>query len=307
LARLQAHVARLRAAGLPVFQAAHPAARGTPTASGTFMLPTLIELGGLDGFAHLAEEVFGPVLHVVCWRRAELGDLIERINATGYALTHGIHTRIDETVTFILGRVHAGNVYVNRNMIGAVVGVQPFGGSGLSGTGPKAGGPLYLRRLVRTATPVRFPPDMRRVLPGATGETNEIQFRPRGAIACLAEDERGLRAQAKAAQAVGNTVVMMRSHLTLGMRHGLDPARLQLVDTLDFAEVDAVLANLPVERMAQLRTQVAAGEGHIVPVITPDRDGNYDAARLVVERTVTINTAAAGGNARLIATAAEER
>ena len=106
---------------------------------------------------------------------------------------------------------------------------------------------------------------------------------------------------------MGNTVVMMRSHLTLGMRHGLDPARLQLVDTLDFAEVDAVLANLPVERMAQLKTQVAAGEGHIVPVITPDRDGNYDAARLVVERTVTINTAAAGGNVRLIATAAEER
>jgi delta 1-pyrroline-5-carboxylate dehydrogenase len=109
-------------------------------------------VGGIDGLHSLKREVFGPVLHVVHWHRDELPALIDAINATGYALTHGIHTRIDETVESILAGIRAGNVYVNRNIIGAVVGVQPFGGHRLSGTGPKAGGPLYLRRLVRGTT-----------------------------------------------------------------------------------------------------------------------------------------------------------
>jgi RHH-type proline utilization regulon transcriptional repressor/proline dehydrogenase/delta 1-pyrroline-5-carboxylate dehydrogenase len=96
--------------------------------------------------ADLAEEVFGPVLHVVRYKAAELEHLLDAIEATGYGLTLGIHTRIDATAERIADRLAVGNVYVNRNMIGAVVGVQPFGGSGLSGTGPKAGGPDYLRR-----------------------------------------------------------------------------------------------------------------------------------------------------------------
>jgi RHH-type proline utilization regulon transcriptional repressor/proline dehydrogenase/delta 1-pyrroline-5-carboxylate dehydrogenase len=91
--------------------------------------------------------VFGPVLHVLRYPRAGLGQLVDAINATGYALTFGLHTRIDETIAAVTDRIAAGNIYVNRNIIGAVVGVQPFGGNGLSGTGPKAGGPLYLRRL----------------------------------------------------------------------------------------------------------------------------------------------------------------
>src|SRR5204863_3813515 len=91
------------------------------------------------------------VLHALRWRRDELSRLVDAIDATGYGLTHGIHTRIDETVAAIVGRVRAGNIYVNRNIIGAVVGVQPFGGRGLSGTGPKAGGPLYIGRLVQRA------------------------------------------------------------------------------------------------------------------------------------------------------------
>ncbi len=306
LARAQEHVGRLRAAGLRVVSAAHHVQAAGDGASGSFMPPALIDLGGLEGFAHLQQEVFGPVLHVVRWRRDELPELIERINATGYALTHGIHTRIDETVGVILERIHAGNVYVNRNMIGAVVGVQPFGGHGLSGTGPKAGGLLYLRRLVRVRTPPRFPPDMRQSLPGPTGESNEIEYRACGRVACLADDERMLRAQARAAQSVGNTVVMVRSHISLGIRHGLDAARLQLVDAIDWAGIDAVLLQLPPERAAQVRVQLAGTGGKIIPVIQPDADGNYDTARLVVERTVTINTAAAGGNARLLALAADE-
>ncbi|MEJ2434564.1 MAG: aldehyde dehydrogenase family protein, partial [Pseudolabrys sp.] len=95
----------------------------------------------------LTEEVFGPVLHAVRWRSGELDRLIDDIAGNGTALTLGIHTRIDATVAHIVGRLSHGNIYVNRNMIGAVVGSQPFGGSGLSGTGPKAGGPDYLHRL----------------------------------------------------------------------------------------------------------------------------------------------------------------
>jgi RHH-type proline utilization regulon transcriptional repressor/proline dehydrogenase/delta 1-pyrroline-5-carboxylate dehydrogenase len=88
------------------------------------------------------------VLHVVRYRRNDLDKLVSQINAAGYGLTLGVHTRIDETIAQVTGSAHVGNLYVNRNMVGAVVGVQPFGGEGLSGTGPKAGGPLYLYRLL---------------------------------------------------------------------------------------------------------------------------------------------------------------
>ena len=97
--------------------------------------------------------MFGPVLHVLRFKRERLDALIDAINAAGYGLTFGLHTRIDETIARVVERIEAGNIYVNRNMIGATVGVQPFGGSGLSGTGPKAGGPLYLPRLVAEPPP----------------------------------------------------------------------------------------------------------------------------------------------------------
>jgi RHH-type proline utilization regulon transcriptional repressor/proline dehydrogenase/delta 1-pyrroline-5-carboxylate dehydrogenase len=111
---------------------------------GTFFAPCAYEIDSLD---LLEREVFGPILHIIRFRGSELPKVIEAINNTGYGLTLGIHTRIDNTAEFIQQRVCAGNTYVNRNMIGAVVGVQPFGGEGLSGTGPKAGGPHYLPRL----------------------------------------------------------------------------------------------------------------------------------------------------------------
>ncbi len=91
--------------------------------------------------------MFGPILHVIRYSSEKLSHILQEINATGYGLTLGIHSRIDDTIDFIIQNVNVGNVYVNRNMIGAVVGVQPFGGEGLSGTGPKAGGPYYLPRL----------------------------------------------------------------------------------------------------------------------------------------------------------------
>jgi len=111
--------------------------------AGTYVAPAIVRL---DSARDLKEEVFGPVLHVVRYRAAELDTLLDEIAANGYALTLGIHSRIDTTAARIAARLPHGNLYVNRNMIGAVVGTQPFGGSGLSGTGPKAGGPNYLRR-----------------------------------------------------------------------------------------------------------------------------------------------------------------
>lgn len=117
--------------------------------SGYFMPPTAIAINHISA---LEKEVFGPVLHVIQFKRKDLNQVIEQINTTGYGLTLGIHSRINETVEYIRKNIHAGNCYVNRNMIGAVVGLQPFGGEGLSGTGPKAGGPNYLVRLCHERT-----------------------------------------------------------------------------------------------------------------------------------------------------------
>ena len=117
--------------------------------SGYFMPPTAI---AIDHINVLDKEVFGPVLHVIRFKRKALDEVIAQINDTGYGLTLGIHSRINQTVEYIRQRIHVGNCYVNRNMIGAVVGLQPFGGEGLSGTGPKAGGPHYLQRLCHERT-----------------------------------------------------------------------------------------------------------------------------------------------------------
>jgi RHH-type proline utilization regulon transcriptional repressor/proline dehydrogenase/delta 1-pyrroline-5-carboxylate dehydrogenase len=144
---IEAHVAAMAAAR----RVRHRVALPTSCVAGTFVAPTLIELDRVD---QLEREIFGPVLHVVRYRADALDAVVDAINATGYGLTLGIHSRIDETVRRIASRVRVGNVYVNRNIIGATVGVQPFGGEGLSGTGPKAGGPHYLLRFAveRTLT-----------------------------------------------------------------------------------------------------------------------------------------------------------
>ncbi|WP_144422962.1 bifunctional proline dehydrogenase/L-glutamate gamma-semialdehyde dehydrogenase PutA [Xanthomonas graminis] len=133
------HAARMDREARPIAVAASD----DGTAHGSFFAPRAYELQSL---AQLQREIFGPVLHVIRWKADQLDAVIEQINATGYGLTLGVHSRIDETIERIAARVQVGNVYVNRNQIGAVVGVQPFGGQGLSGTGPKAGGPHYLLR-----------------------------------------------------------------------------------------------------------------------------------------------------------------
>lgn len=140
LSNLKSHVKKM----LKNHELIHQCELSNECGQGTFMPPTAIAISHIDT---LEQEVFGPILHVISYKRKELDDVIEQINSTGYGLTLGIHSRINSTVEYIRQRVHVGNCYVNRNMVGAVVGLQPFGGEGLSGTGPKAGGPYYLQRL----------------------------------------------------------------------------------------------------------------------------------------------------------------
>ena len=142
---LEGHAKRMTAEGRPI----HRCALGEDTAHGTFVAPAAFEI---DALSRLQREVFGPILHVIRYDGEKLDRVLEAINGTGYGLTLGIHSRIDSTVDYIHERLRVGNVYVNRNQIGAIVGVQPFGGEGLSGTGPKAGGPRYLHRFATEQT-----------------------------------------------------------------------------------------------------------------------------------------------------------
>jgi RHH-type proline utilization regulon transcriptional repressor/proline dehydrogenase/delta 1-pyrroline-5-carboxylate dehydrogenase len=139
--RLQAHIARMKREARVHFAGAAPA--------GNYVAPHIFELADAG---ELTEEVFGPVLHVVRYAADSLERVLQAIERSGYGLTLGIHSRIDDTIEAVIDRLAVGNVYVNRNMIGAVVGVQPFGGFGLSGTGPKAGGPHYLTRFATEQT-----------------------------------------------------------------------------------------------------------------------------------------------------------
>jgi RHH-type proline utilization regulon transcriptional repressor/proline dehydrogenase/delta 1-pyrroline-5-carboxylate dehydrogenase len=144
LAILEAHAERMGKEGRLIARARMP-----ENLPGHFFAPCAFEI---DGIKSLDREVFGPVLHVVRYRAREMDDIIEDINSVGYGLTLGIHSRIDRSQAYIASRIRAGNCYVNRNMVGAVVGVQPFGGERLSGTGPKAGGPHYMLRFATERT-----------------------------------------------------------------------------------------------------------------------------------------------------------
>jgi RHH-type transcriptional regulator, proline utilization regulon repressor / proline dehydrogenase / delta 1-pyrroline-5-carboxylate dehydrogenase len=290
--------------------------------------------------------VFGPVLHVLRYRRADLDALIAAINGTGYGLTFGLHTRIEETVTHVLGRVSAGNLYVNRTVIGAVVGVQPFGGGGLSGTGPKAGGPRFLARLTRGAAPgvpvpagtgddpevlayagwlrrrgradlaarvegygARAPLGLAVTLPGPVGERNTYSLHPRGRIAALAASEAGTLLQIGAILATGQTALVPAAAAASGLLDGL-PALVggRIVQAGDPAAdpgLGGVLHEGDRDSLTALARRLAAREGGIVPLwsipsaAAPGAD--YEPADLLEERAVSVNTAAAGGNASLMA------
>jgi RHH-type proline utilization regulon transcriptional repressor/proline dehydrogenase/delta 1-pyrroline-5-carboxylate dehydrogenase len=309
-ASIDDHIRKMREAGMRVLQLPLP----PETQHGTFVPPTLIEI---DDIGRLEREVFGPVLHVLRYRRDDLGKVLDAVNATGYGLTFGLHTRIDETVRQVISRVRAGNIYVNRNIVGAVVGVQPFGGEGLSGTGPKAGGPLYLYRLLSTRPPTLaggidlsngLPATL--PLPGPTGETNEYHLHPRGTVLCIACSDAGFRAQLDAVLRTGNRALFtdggnLRDYLAGAEGAALDRIDVIAADRIGDAAFDAVLFEGDGDALLALSRQLAAREGPIVPVqgLTPDsiaHGARYALEPLLLERAVSINTAAAGGNATLM-------
>ncbi|WP_331296540.1 L-glutamate gamma-semialdehyde dehydrogenase [Methylobacterium hispanicum] len=327
------HVARMRARGRPV----HAPSLPPETAAGHFVAPTLVEVADL---AALEREVFGPVLHVLRYAAAGLDALLAGIAATGYGLTFGAHSRIDAAARRMADAAEAGNIYVNRNMIGAVVGTQPFGGAGLSGTGPKAGGPLYLRRLLaacpgetglaadapipaplrdlrdalrregRTAeaalaerTAAHSPLGHGALLPGPVGEENRYDLLPRGTILCLPLTEAGLHAQLAAALATGNRVrLCARDVLRSRVADLPESVRtvIDLSDAPDPAGCAAVLAEAEGAALEAVLHAVAEGAPAVIPVHTAV-DGLYPTGWLLRERSLSINTAAAGGNASLMA------
>jgi len=143
--QLADHVAAMKKKAKVLFQLELPKHLDSPG----FFPPTLIELTSLS---QLKQENLGPILQIIKYRATELNHLIDDVNKSGYGLTLGIHSRINNTINIIVKNCKVGNIYINRNIISAVVGVQPFGGMGLSGTGPKAGGPNYLQRFTSEQT-----------------------------------------------------------------------------------------------------------------------------------------------------------
>jgi RHH-type transcriptional regulator, proline utilization regulon repressor / proline dehydrogenase / delta 1-pyrroline-5-carboxylate dehydrogenase len=260
--RLVDHIAAMRTKGRTVTQAPAPA--------GLFVPPTIIEI---ESIAELPGEVFGPVMHVLRYPRTGLDRMVRAANATGFGLTFGVHSRIDETIDRATDGSAAGNQYVNRTVIGAVVGVQPFGGHGLSGTGPKAGGPLYVRRLLSECPPLPLE-GVARELPGPVGERNTYRLRPKGTILCVAEDAAALQAQFEAVRATGN----------------------RASQDVDDPHIAAALFSGDRDALLTLSRRLAGRDGPIVPVhLAP-----YRREVLLDEVSLSVNTAAAGGNASLM-------
>lgn len=300
---------------------------------GTFVAPILFELKDLS---QLKKEVFGPVLHVVRYRTHELDDIIDSINNKGYALTHGVHSRIDGTIEHVASRIQAGNVYINRNIVGAVVGVQPFGGHGLSGTGPKAGGCFYLQRLSRldswnvptldkpattyddTVTSVmnvahsvgvnlddtiktarqRALNHAQTTLKGPTGEVNTLSWHAPHSVALT---------NGALDKALASLVVLAlngtKAHIT--PEHELASYANELSGVLEVMEQENVDKNTIIVALSELavheKVRLSELDGAIRRVI--DATDNFDMARLYHEISQSYNTTAAGGNASLMASA----
>lgn len=268
---------------------------------GFFVSPTLIRINSIE---ELEREIFGPVLHIATFKSDDLNDVIEAINHKGYGLTFGLHTRIDSRVQKVCERINVGNIYVNRNQIGAVVGTQPFGGEGLSGTGPKAGGPNYLHRFLRF--PQKYPSETWdeacdftllkdllskmgnrkqicvKEMPGPTGELNRLLIIQRGPVLCLGPGKHVVREQIAVVEKLGGIAV--------GIDGSISPEQLASLETIaaiiwwgdDARDYLIALANR---------------SGPIISLITE----NPDLSHVAHERHICIDTTAAGGNAKLLA------
>ncbi len=336
---------------------------------GTFIRPVAFEINALSD---LKQEIFGPVLHLITFKANKLGVMIDEINALEYGLTMGIHTRIDETMHAIAARARIGNIYVNRNQIGAVVGVQPFGGEGLSGTGPKAGGPHYLEALQKRARPegdgelgfsdrslsdfeisllenaatafndwslsgvdrgailksmaatsangwekaVKAAAEIHHgdfaqpeTLPGPTGESNTLRLRGRGVALCLGGgDVESNHRQVALALAAGNAVIVADGSgaaLTKAIAEAGAPENLVQFISAGLSFPSALLNHDQIRLVVSdagntVRASIAVALAQRIGAIIPLLSSQDDPWRFAVERTLTINTTAAGGDVRLL-------
>ncbi|MDO4698986.1 MAG: bifunctional proline dehydrogenase/L-glutamate gamma-semialdehyde dehydrogenase PutA, partial [Pasteurellaceae bacterium] len=300
--------------------------------NGIFVPPTLLEI---DHISQLKHEVFGPVLHVIRFDADKLPQVMADINSTGFGLTSGLHSRIDETVDLWLDSIHAGNLYVNRNTVGAVVGVQPFGGMGLSGTGPKAGGPLYLQRLanrnewtldglsgeakavdtsvlkagVQAAlsgteqqnalaliTSLSRQSLLGKVYPmqGITGENNFMRLEARPVIA-IGNGTREQQIQALIAIVLCGSRAVVASDSELAKFAAQFDGLVSVVD--DFNKVEKLSVMVVLEPLsAEQKAHYAERSGAILTYIE-SLDLALSLLPLLHEKAISINTAAAGGNA----------
>lgn len=280
---------------------------------GHFVAPSVIRVNGISD---LREEIFGPVLHVAIFSASDLKRVMADINATGYGLTFGMHSRIDDRIALASRSVNAGNIYINRNQIGAVVGSQPFGGEGMSGTGPKAGGPNYVARFTKPEARTMAHTEQRivatdrvqaaidaglvagtaldsQVFPGPTGESNRMTTHGRGTVLCLGPGPQAAAQQAEAAEQAGCYPVMATSGLLLdGAIDGEVPV--EALSTLNgFA---AVVSFASREHLRTYRVALAGRDGALIPLLS---EGDF-ACWLTHERHVCVDTTAAGGNAQLL-------
>ncbi|HRO16074.1 MAG TPA: L-glutamate gamma-semialdehyde dehydrogenase, partial [Paracoccus sp. (in: a-proteobacteria)] len=295
VAGIRAHIDKARAEGrviaeMPVSDPAR------------FVGPTLIRV---ESIREMEREIFGPVIHVATFPADGLNRVVNDINATGYGLTFGMHSRIESRVDRIAASVHAGNCYVNRNQIGAVVGSQPFGGEGLSGTGPKAGGPAYLARFTDAPAGVAGEPqppatdaaaiqsliDRTRTgrpiagteaLPGPTGESNRLSILPRDPVLCLGPGYDVAKAQAAELARLGGAGIALDRLPEPAMLTGLRG----FSGAVWWGDED---------RGRAYARALAARPGPILPLI-----GGIDAGHAVTERHLCIDTTASGGNAALL-------
>ncbi|NOX96367.1 MAG: bifunctional proline dehydrogenase/L-glutamate gamma-semialdehyde dehydrogenase PutA [Alphaproteobacteria bacterium] len=326
---------------------------------GTFVRPAAFEVNSLSD---LKQEIFGPVLHVIRFKASALEELVDDINGLGFGLTMGIHTRIDETMHAISRRARIGNIYVNRNQIGAVVGVQPFGGEGFSGTGPKAGGPHYLSALSQRCRPDNdaeinlsdgpmnsdldaklthalsnfnaWSSNKNKValfeeaakslsggslgcinqaskiylenfhttleMPGPTGESNTLRLRGRGIVLCLGGGNEFT--QIAKALAAGNCVIADNQNAS-----ALEESFANIICEVDFSagvpkallldnRIRAVVFDGNADARAKIEAVLAQRNGPIIPLLS-SLDEPW---RFAAERTLTVNTTAAGGDVRLL-------
>ena len=272
-------------------------------AQGSFVKPTVIKV---ESIKQLEREIFGPVLHVATFKSVDIPGIVDDINNKGYGLTFGVHSRIDSRIHYLCENLNVGNIYVNRNQIGAVVGTQPFGGEGLSGTGPKAGGPSYLYQFVKgnVNTTYEYADKKTEIenaqkiidecyqverkvlnctsLPGPTGESNILTTYPKGIILCLGPTEKQAELQAKSVRDIGSTACIVL---------GLDLNNLSKLENFS-----AVMLFAKIDMVRVAKKALAEKNGSIIPLIT----NTETLKNMKIERHVCINTTAAGGNVELL-------